>query len=72
MSEFGEQFWDIVCELNYVWRLMFVLSIVLLVMLGGAMFLVEPGSASYYVSIFAAMIGLLLAAATGYIVRKCS
>lgn len=72
MSEFRDQFWEVVCELNFVWQLMFAMSVVLLAMLGGAAFFVEPGSASYYVTIFAATIGLPLAVASGYLVRKCS
>jgi hypothetical protein len=72
MSEFRERFWEVVCELRYVWQLVFAMSVVLLSMLAVAALFVEPGSASYYVTLFAAMTGLPLAVASGYLVRKCS
>ncbi|WP_433627492.1 hypothetical protein [Halomicrococcus sp. NG-SE-24] len=71
MSEFRETFWTVACEFDFVWGLMFALNVVFLVMLGFVALIVEPGTGSYYVTILSAALGLPLAIATGYMVRKC-
>lgn len=71
MSEFGKQFWTVVCRFQLVWQLIFALTVVLLVMLVGASVFVDPGSASYVVTVLGFIVGIPLAIASGYFTRKC-
>lgn len=72
MGESRERFWNAVCGLQGLWRLFFALSIVFLVLLVGLVFFVEPRTASYYVTILSILLAISLAAATGYVVRRCA
>jgi len=71
MAEFRDAFWEHICELAGLWRLLFVVTVALLVFLVPAAVFVTPGSASYYVMMFSAFLGFSLAVATGYVIRKC-
>lgn len=72
MSEFTEAFWEIAREMSLLWKWLFSMSIIFLVMLAGTALFVQPGSASYYVTILSAAIGVPLALVSGYMVRRCA
>lgn len=71
MSEFRKQFWTVVCRFQLVWQLIFALTVVLLVMLAGSSVFVDPGSASYVVTVLGFIVGIPLAIASGYFARRC-
>lgn len=72
MAEFREEFWISVCTFRSVFQVMFTVCIVFLVMLVAVAFVVDAGTASYYITVISIGIDAALAIATGYIVRTCS
>ena len=72
MADFTTSFWKLICRYKHIWSIMFTATIVLLVLLGGAMIFVDPGTASYYISLFTGTLGVLLASILVLILRKCA
>ncbi|MFC6734079.1 MULTISPECIES: hypothetical protein [unclassified Haladaptatus] len=66
-----EEFWDFVCGNPALWQVAFTISVVLLVLLAVSLALVEPDSASYYVSMLNVALVVPLVAVSGYMLRRC-
>ncbi|WP_137287646.1 hypothetical protein [Halorussus salinisoli] len=72
MVELPSNFWPVLCEFEHLWYFMFVLDIVLLVLLGVSALLVDPGSASFYIVVLSAIVGVPLAIVLGLLLRLCA
>lgn len=67
----AEAFWETICPFMPLFRIMFMISVVLLVLLALTIPYIESGSSAFYVNAMTFSVILVTLAGTGIVIRKC-
>lgn len=67
-----DEFWELACDVEQLWRFLLAVVIVLFAMLGMSFPFIDRGSGSYYIGLLSLSLLVPLLVSSAFVVRRCA